>query len=47
MVISNMSDESKVTQKEIKKIQSEINDKKLCEKLYNAVRTPCDAEFTG
>ncbi|KAI8876911.1 hypothetical protein K501DRAFT_199385 [Backusella circina FSU 941] len=46
MIISNMSDESKITQKEIKRIQAEINDKKLCEKLYNAVRTPCDVEFT-
>lgn len=40
ILISNMYEESKASQKEIEKLEHKINDKIICKKLYNAVRTP-------
>lgn len=47
MIISNLSDESKSYQKDIKVLKAKINNDVLCDKLYNAVRTHVseDAEF--
>lgn len=35
-----MNEESKTFQKEIQTLEEKINDKSICEKVYNAVRTP-------
>ncbi|KAI8643494.1 hypothetical protein BD408DRAFT_442525 [Parasitella parasitica] len=40
MIISNMNEESKSFEKDIKLLQKKINDKQICQKIYNAVRTP-------
>ncbi|CEP18647.1 hypothetical protein [Parasitella parasitica] len=40
IIISNMNEESKAFEKDIKLLQEKINDKQICQKLYNAVRTP-------
>ncbi|KAL7316905.1 hypothetical protein PS15m_003331 [Mucor circinelloides] len=40
MIISNMNEESKVFEKDIKILEEKIQDKVICQKIYNAVRTP-------
>ncbi|KAK4510457.1 uncharacterized protein ATC70_004887 [Mucor velutinosus] len=40
IIISNMNEESKVFEKDIKILEEKIQDKVLCQKVYNAVRTP-------
>lgn len=40
IIISNMIEESKAFQKEIEKLEYKIDDKIICKKVYNAVRTP-------
>lgn len=40
LIISNIHEESRAFQKDIELLQDKINDKDICKKLYNAVRTP-------
>lgn len=49
MIISNMNEESKVFEKDIKILEEKIQDKVICQKIYNAVRTPMpeNSDFRG
>lgn len=49
IIISNMNEESKVFEKDIKILQDKIQDKVICQKVYNAVRTPLpeNSNFRG
>lgn len=44
IIISNLNEESKAFQKDIEVLEKKINDKTICKKIYNAVRTPLPAQ---
>ncbi|CAO3613592.1 unnamed protein product [Mucor hiemalis] len=44
IIISNMNEESKSFQKDIEVLEKKVNDKSICKKIYNAVRTPLPAQ---
>ncbi|KAI9486392.1 MAG: hypothetical protein EXX96DRAFT_41466 [Benjaminiella poitrasii] len=49
MLISNLNEEVRALEKQIHVLQKKINDKNICQKLHNAVRTkiPIDSNFRG
>ncbi|KAI7906972.1 uncharacterized protein BX663DRAFT_557598 [Cokeromyces recurvatus] len=44
LIISNMNEEVKALEKQIDLLEKKVNDKEICQKLYNAVRTPLPKE---